>query len=140
MGVLSFSKVSFHFYGFETGTFEGCSTRSLVHSGFRKDQRRITGEPGICDKLTEDYNNPKVSMALNMVKEGYVAVAVDNAAAGEASDLECYDKGWNYDYDVVSRFLLELGWSWLGYTSYHGYASAELDERPVLYPKGQDCD
>ena len=35
-----------------------------------------------------------------MVKEGYVAVAVDNAAAGEASDLECYDKGWNYDYDV----------------------------------------
>lgn len=53
-----------------------------------------------------------------MVKEGYVAVAVDNAAAGEASDLECYDKGWNYDYDVVSRFLLELGWSWLGYTSY----------------------
>jgi len=21
-----------------------------------------------------------------------------------------------------------------------GYASAELDERPVLYPKGQDCD
>ena len=57
-------------------------------------------------------------MALNMVKEGYVAVAVDNAAAGEASDLECYDKGWNYDYDVVSRFLLELGWSWLGYTSY----------------------
>ena len=31
---------------------------------------------------------------------------------------ECYDKGWNYDYDVVSRFLLELGWSWLGYTSY----------------------
>ena len=41
MGVLSFSKVSFHFSGFETGTFEGCSTRSLVHSGFRKDQRRI---------------------------------------------------------------------------------------------------
>lgn len=78
----------------------------------------MAGEPGICDKLTEDYNNPKVSMALNMVKEGYVAVAVDNAAAGEASDLECYDKGWNYDYDVVSRFLLELGWSWLGYTSY----------------------
>ena len=27
--------------GFETGTFEGCSTRSFVHSGVRKDQRRI---------------------------------------------------------------------------------------------------
>ena len=32
---------SFHFSGFETGTFEGCSTRSFVHSGVRKDQRRI---------------------------------------------------------------------------------------------------
>lgn len=72
----------------------------------------MVGEPGICDKLTEDYNNPKVSMALNMVKEGYVAVAVDNAAAGEASDLECYDKGWNYDYDVVSRFC--LNWDGVG--------------------------
>ncbi len=69
-----------------------------------------------------------------------MAVAVDNAAAGEASDLECYDKGWNYDYDVVSRFLLELGWSWLRVYFLSGYASAELDERPVLYPKGQDCD
>lgn len=78
----------------------------------------LAGEPGICDKLTEDYKNPKLTMALNMVKEGYVAVAVDNAAAGEASDLECFGRGWDYDYDVVSRFLLELGWSWLGYTSY----------------------
>ena len=90
----------------------------LCIPGSGRTKEGLVGEPGICDKLTEDYNNPKVSMALNMVKEGYVAVAVDNAAAGEASDLECYDKGWNYDYDVVSRFLLELGWSWLGYTSY----------------------
>lgn len=90
----------------------------LCIPGSGRTKEGLAGEPGICDKLTEDYNNPKVSMALNMVKEGYVAVAVDNAAAGEASDLECYDKGWNYDYDVVSRFLLELGWSWLGYTSY----------------------
>lgn len=78
----------------------------------------LAGEPGSYPKLTEDYTNSKRTMALNFVKEGYIAVAVDNAAAGEASDLECFDKGWNYDYDVVSRFLLELGWSWLGYTSY----------------------
>lgn len=78
----------------------------------------LAGEPGICPKLNEDYTNPRRTMALNFVKEGYIAVAVDNAAAGEASDLECYDKGWDYDYDVVSRFLLEMGWNWLGYTSY----------------------
>ena len=90
----------------------------LCIPGSGRTKEGLAGEPGVCSKLTEDYKNPQVTMALNMVKEGYVAVAVDNAAAGEASDLECYDKGWNYDYDVVSRFLLELGWSWLGYTSY----------------------
>lgn len=90
----------------------------LCIPGSGRTKEGLAGEPGICPKLTEDTTDPKVTMALNLVKVGYVAVAVDNAAAGEASDLECYDKGWNYDYDVVSRYLLELGWSWLGYTSY----------------------
>ena len=45
-------------------------------------------------------------------------MAVDNPAAGEASDLERYTLGSNYDYDVVSRYLLELGWSYLGYAAY----------------------
>ena len=35
---------------------------------------------------------------VNFVKEGYIAVAVDNPAAGEASDLERYTLGSNYDY------------------------------------------
>lgn len=90
----------------------------------------LAGEPGLCPKLTENYMNPKLTMALNFVREGYIAVAVDNAAAGEASDLECYDKGSNYDYDVVSRFLLEIGWSWLGYTSY-------LDQQVLNWMKEQ---
>ncbi len=90
----------------------------LCIPGAGRTKEGLSGEPGICDKLSEDYKNPTVTMALNMVKEGYIAVAVDNAAAGEASDLECISEAQEYDYDVVSRFLLELGWSWLGYTSY----------------------
>ena len=61
--------------------------------------------------------NPHAAMARNIAKRGYVAVAVDNAASGEASDLE-EKTGIGYDYDTPSRMLLELGWSWLGYTSY----------------------
>ncbi len=90
----------------------------LCIPGSGRTKEGLAGEPGIYPKLSEDYTNPKTTMALNFVREGYIAVAVDNAAAGEASDLECYGKGWDYDYDVVSRFLLEMGWSWLGYTSY----------------------
>ena len=59
--------------------------------------------------------NPKYAMGLDYVKEGYIAVCVDNAATGEAADQE---KGWENDDVLPSRFLLELGWSWLGYTSF----------------------
>ena len=51
-------------------------------------------------------------------RQGYIAVAVDNPASGEASDLEMYTRGRQYDYEVVSRMLLEIGWSYLGYTSW----------------------
>ena len=60
-------------------------------------------------------------------------MAVDNPAAGEASDLERYTLGSNYDYDVVSRYLLELGWSYLGICFIFGYAGFKLDEDPEAY-------
>ena len=50
-----------------------------------------------------------------------MAVAVDNAAAGEASDLECYDKGWNYDYDVGFGFNIE--------TKKDSYAFLDVERR-----------
>lgn len=62
-------------------------------------------------------NNMRAAMALNIAKQGYISVAVDNAAAGEAADLEPLT-GTSYDYDTPSRILLELGWSYLGYTSF----------------------
>ena len=81
--------------------------------------------------MDDRYKDPKLTQALNFVKEGYIAVAVDNPAAGEASDLERYTLGSNYDYDVVSRHLLELGWSYLGYASY-------LDMQVLNWMKTQD--
>ena len=81
-------------------------------------KEELAGEPGEYPRLTPGYQNPKIAHAVNLVKAGYIAVAVDNPASGEASDLEKYTVGTAYDYDVVSRLLLELGWSYLGYTSY----------------------
>ena len=90
----------------------------LCIPGSGRTKEGLAGEPGVDAKFNENYKDPKVCMALDMVKAGYVAVAVDNAAAGETSDLERFKNGSNYDYDVVSRFLLEMGWHWLGYTSF----------------------
>ena len=61
--------------------------------------------------------NPRNTMAQTIARHGYIAVAVENACAGETSDLEPLAGSWP-DYDTSARILLELGWSWLGYTSY----------------------
>lgn len=50
--------------------------------------------------------------AWQLMRQGVLAVAVDNPCCGELSD-----NGVN-DYVVSSRFLLEMGWSWLGLASW----------------------
>ena len=65
----------------------------------------------MCDTVASRRN-----WATQIVKEGFIAVAVENACAGTQQD-EGLAPG-SYDYNTPSRILLELGWSWLGYTSY----------------------
>lgn len=57
-------------------------------------------------------------MAWHYVREGWVAVVVDNAGAGEQGDAERAAGRASHDYDNLARLLLEMDWSWLGYTSY----------------------
>lgn len=54
----------------------------------------------------------QASMARFFAEQGLVAVAVDNVSAGELSD------NGRFDYVHTARHLLELGWSWLGLTSW----------------------
>lgn len=81
-------------------------------------KERLAGEAPLASKFEEDYHNNKAAMALRYVEAGLIAVVVDNAAAGEASDLEQYTIAPNFHYDGTARYLLELGWSYLGYTSF----------------------
>lgn len=79
----------------------------------------IPGSGVAKEQLTGDTpaGAPNTAFARSIARCGYITVAVDNAAAGEAADLEPLT-GVGYDYDTPARILLELGWSWLGYTSY----------------------
>lgn len=90
----------------------------LCIPGANMSKEGLAGEPGETSKLNDNYKSERVAMARNLAKRGYIAVAVENPAAGESSDLEKYTNGRDYDYDVVSRMLLEIGWSYLGYTAY----------------------
>ncbi|MCM1310215.1 MAG: alpha/beta hydrolase family protein [Bacteroides sp.] len=51
-------------------------------------------------------------MAHRYMREGLIAVAVENPSAGELSD------NGRFDYVNSSRFLLEAGWSYLGLASW----------------------
>ncbi len=86
-------------------------------SGHTKEM--LADETGdLCPRLAKRPADKRNCMALQMVQEGYIAVVVDNPATGESSDLECLGLHSGYDYDTMSRLLLEIGWSWLGYTSF----------------------
>lgn len=78
-------------------------TKELL-AGERAGNFTLQGEP--------DSVMRKSAMALHFVKQGLVAVAVDNPCCGELSD------GGYADYVTSSRFLLELGWSYLGLASW----------------------
>ncbi|HAB41324.1 MAG TPA: hypothetical protein DCE24_05655 [Porphyromonadaceae bacterium] len=78
-------------------------TKELL-AGERADNFSLEGAP---DSLAG-----KNAMALDYVRHGLVAVAVDNPSCGELSD------NGRFDYLETSRFLLECGWSYLGLSSW----------------------
>lgn len=81
-------------------------------------KERLAGEVPLASKFEEDYHNNKAARALRYVEAGLIAVVVDNAAAGEASDLKQYTIAPNFHYDGTACYLLELSWSYLGDTSF----------------------
>ena len=90
----------------------------LCIPGSGETKESLAGEDEINPGFKHTQFHEKNEMALHYVKMGLIAVAVDDPAAGEASDLEKVTRSSNYDYVSVSRGLLELGWSYLGYTSF----------------------
>lgn len=94
--------------------FPGKRPAALCIPGFGQTKELLAGERGGNYSLEGDaQENPSTNaMALQYVKQGIVAVAVDNPSFGELSD-----NGYS-DFLASSRMLLETGWSYLGLTSW----------------------
>ncbi len=88
----------------------------LCIPGYGQTKELLAGETDI-DPDKSEVKDLASAMARIYACEGYVAVAVDNPAFGETDDLE-HLVGRKGDYVTFSRALLELGWSYLGYTQY----------------------
>lgn len=64
------------------------------------------------------YDNNR--MAMFYAENGFVSVVLDNPGIGETSDLEKYGRAPAYDRDTFSRYLLDMGWSYLGLSAFQG--------------------
>lgn len=89
----------------------------LCIPGSGQTKEALAGEDPVVPKFKQQVMPHKNNMAIHFVKEGLIAVVVDNPCTGEACDLEKIAPAY-YDYETSARVLLEMGWSYLGYTSY----------------------
>lgn len=87
----------------------------LCIPGFGQTKEQLAGEA----RGNYDLSQPRpegaphpAAQARFFAEQGLVAMAVDNVSAGELSD------NGRFDYTLTSRYLLELGWSYLGLTSW----------------------
>ena len=90
----------------------------LCIPGWGGTKEEMAGEPALGQPQNTPVKPSKNAQALAYVKEGLVAVAIDNPGSGEAADLEPAAGQWSYDFQTFARALLELDWNYLGYSSY----------------------
>lgn len=96
----------------------------LCIPGWGGSKEELAGEPErdptgkSPDSAPQACQPTRNAMAWKYVQEGFIAVAVDNPGSGEAADLEPQAPGGGYDFQTFARALLELDWSYLGYSSY----------------------
>ena len=126
MGKLSFPERRRTVSGTRTGLRHTAAPRPrpLLHSRVGPDQGGTGGGDirGTGKRLPSPAGSQRHGLGRtrprHYVREGWVAVVVDNAGAGEQGDAERAAGRASHDYDNLARLLLEMDWSWLGYTSY----------------------
>lgn len=92
----------------------------------------------LAGETTQDLSGPAVeqphdnAMALHYVREGWIAIVADNAGTGEEGDKQAKGRYYNDD-ENLARILLEMDWSWLGYTSYADQCILNwMKEQPMI--------
>jgi pimeloyl-ACP methyl ester carboxylesterase len=92
----------------------------LCYPGSQGSKENLAGESLLNPRFDTDHPAEN-RMAMFYVKEGFVAVAVDNPGIAETSDLEKFGLApWSYDRSTFSRYLLDLGWTYMGLSAFQG--------------------
>jgi len=92
----------------------------LCFPGSNRTKENLAGEDELYPKYTIERHSDRNRMAMYYALQGIVAVAIDNPGIGETSDLEKYFLAPNYDRNTFSRYLLDVGWHYLGLSAFQG--------------------
>lgn len=92
----------------------------LCYPGSNRTKENLAGEEELIPGYSVERHHDKNRMAMFYAQQGIVAVAVDNPGIGELSDLEQYVLAPSYDRNTFSRYLLDMGWSYLGLSAFQG--------------------
>ena len=93
----------------------------LCFPGSWHSKEYTAGQEELNDKFTARPEFAKFNdQALEYCRAGYISIVLDNPGCAETSDLEKYGLGTSYDRTTFTRYLLDMGWSYVGLASFNG--------------------
>ena len=92
----------------------------LCYPGSDNTKENLAGEPELNPTYVTRHHPDLNRMAMFYARQGMVAVAIDNPGIAETSDVGAYVVP-NNDRDTFSRYLIDLGWSYIGFSAFNGH-------------------
>ncbi len=92
----------------------------LCYPGSNRSKEELAGEAELEPLYKIERHYEKNHMAKFYAQQGIISIAIDNPGIAELSDLERFKIAPNYDRNTLSRYLIDMGWHYLGLSSFHG--------------------
>lgn len=92
----------------------------LCYPGSYRSKEELAGEPELEPKYKVERSYDKNHMAKFYAEKGLVAIAIDNPGIAELSDLERTALAPSYERSSFSRYLMDMGWHYMGYSAFNG--------------------
>ncbi len=93
----------------------------LCYPGSYRSKEELAGEPELEPRYKVERSYDKNHMAKFYAEKGIVAIAIDNPGIAELSDLERNVLAPSYAREGFSRYLIDMGWHYMGYSAFNGH-------------------
>ena len=92
----------------------------LNFCGSTRTKEATAGEEELNPLFKKEKHYEDNRMAMFYAEQGIISIVFDNPGIGENSDLEKYGLAPRYDRNTFSRYLLDMGWHYMGLWAFQG--------------------